>query len=193
VLVSQCAVGYYGDRGEAMVDESTPPAEDWTGQLCLDWENAALAAADSGIRVAVLRSAPVLDPDGGLLKQLLLPFKLGVGGPLAGGRQYMPWIHRDDDVGLILWALERAEVEGPLNAAAPGAVTNREFSKVLGKVLGRPAVMPVPRLALVALRGEELADQVLGSIRVVPRKALDLGYTFRFAELERALRDLLRR
>ena len=120
VLVSQCAVGYYGDRGEAMVDESTPPAEDWTGQLCLDWENAALAAADSGIRVAVLRSAPVLDPDGGLLKQLLLPFKLGVGGPLAGGRQYMPWIHRDDDVGLILWALERAEVEGPLNAAAPG-------------------------------------------------------------------------
>ena len=193
VLVSQCAVGYYGDRGEAMVDESTPPAEDWTGQLCLDWENAALTAADSGIRVAVLRSAPVLDPDGGLLKQLLLPFKLGVGGPLAGGRQYMPWIHRDDDVGLILWALERAEVEGPLNAAAPGAVTNREFSKVLGKVLGRPAVMPVPRLALVALRGEELADQVLGSIRVVPRRALDLGYTFRFAELERALRDLLRR
>ena len=193
VLVSQCAVGYYGDRGEAMVDESTPPAEDWTGQLCFDWENAALAAADSGIRVAVLRSAPVLDPDGGLLKQLLLPFKLGVGGPLAGGRQYMPWIHRDDDVGLILWALERAEVEGPLNAAAPGAVTNREFSKVLGKVLGRPAVMPVPRLALVALRGEELADQVLGSIRVVPRRALDLGYTFRFAELERALRDLLRR
>ena len=174
VLVSQCAVGYYGDRGAAMVDESTPPAEDWTGQLCSDWENAALAAADSGIRVAVLRSAPVLDPDGGLLKQLLLPFKLGVGGPLAGGRQYMPWIHRDD-------------------AAAPGAVTNREFSKALGKVLGRPAVMPVPRLALVALRGEELADQVLGSIRVVPRRALDLGYTFRFAELERALRDLLRR
>ncbi len=143
--------------------------------------------------MAVLRSAPVLDPDGGLLKQLLLPFKLGVGGPLAGGRQYMPWIHRDDDVGLILWALERAEVEGPLNAAAPGAVTNREFSKELGKVLGRPAFMPVPRLALVALRGEELADQVLGSIRVVPRRALDLGYAFRFAELEPALRDLLRR
>jgi hypothetical protein len=145
------------------------------------------------MRVVILRTGLVLDKDSGLVKELLLPFKLGVGGPLAGGAQYMPWIHRDDDVGLILWALERAEVEGPLNAAAPGAVTNREFSKVLGKVLGRPAVMPVPRLALVALRGEELADQVLGSIRVVPGRALDLGYTFRFAELERALRDLLRR
>jgi uncharacterized protein len=191
-LVSQCAVGYYGDRGEAVVDESTPPAEDWTGQLCVDWQNAARAAADSGVRVAVLRSAPVLDPGGGLLKQLLLPFKLGVGGPLAGGRQYMPWIHRDDEVGMILWALDHGEVEGALNAAAPNPVTNREFSKRLGKVLGRPAVMPVPRLALVAMRGEELTEQVLGSIRVIPRRALDLGYVFPFPEIEPALRDLLR-
>jgi uncharacterized protein len=193
VLVSQCAVGYYGERGEAMVDESTPPGEDWTARLCREWQDEALAAAGSGVRVAVLRSAPVLDPDGGLLKQLLLPFRLGVGGPLAGGHQYMPWIHRDDQAGLVLWALDNNAVEGALNAGAPNPVTNREFSKRLGKVLGRPAVMPVPRLVVVAMRGEELTDQVLASIRVIPRRALDLGYRFRFGELEPALRDLLGR
>jgi uncharacterized protein (TIGR01777 family) len=193
VLVSQCAIGYYGERGEAVVDESTPAAEDWTGQLCLDWQNEALAAADSDVRVAVLRSAPVLDPEGGMLKQLLLPFKLGVGGPLAGGRQWMAWIHREDEVGLILWALDDGAVEGPLNAAAPNPVSNRDFSKSLGRALGRPAVMPVPRFAVVAMRGEELTDQVLSSIRVIPRRALDLGYGFRFAELEPGLRDLLGR
>lgn len=193
VLVSQCAIGYYGEHGEAVVDESTPAAEDWTGQLCLDWQNEALAPADSDVRVAVLRSAPVLDPEGGMLKQLLLPFKLGVGGPLAGGRQWMAWIHRDDEVGLILWALDDGAVEGPLNAAAPNPVSNRDFSKSLGRALGRPAVMPVPRFAVVAMRGEELTDQVLSSIRVIPRRALDLGYGFRFAELEPGLRDLLGR
>jgi uncharacterized protein len=191
-LISQCAVGYYGDRGDAMVDESMPAAESWTGQLCVDWQNEALRAADSGVRVTVLRTAPVLDADGGLLKQLLLPFRLGVGGPLAGGRQYMPWIHRDDEVGLVVWALGGREVEGPLNAAAPNPVTNREFSRVLGRALGRPAIMPVPRMALVAMRGEELTDQILGSIRAIPRRPLDLGYAFRFPELEPALRDLLR-
>jgi len=193
VLVSQCAVGYYGERGEAMVDESTPPGEDWTARLCRDWQDEALAAAGSGVRVTVLRSAPVLDPDGGLLKQLLLPFRLGVGGPLAGGHQYMPWIHRDDQAGLIVWALDNNAVEGALNAGSPNPVTNREFSKTLGTVLGRPAVMPVPRLVVVAMRGEELTDQVLASIRVIPRRALDLGYRFRFGELEPALRDLLGR
>jgi uncharacterized protein len=193
VLVSQCAIGYYCERGDAIVDESTPPAEDWTGQLCHDWQNEALAAAESGVRVTVLRSAPVLDPEGGMLKQLLLPFKLGVGGPLAGGRQYMAWIHRDDEVGLILWALGDDALEGPVNAAAPNPVTNREFSRSLGKALGRPAFMPVPRFAVVAMRGEELTDQVLSSIRVMPRRALDLGYAFRFPELEPALRDLLGR
>lgn len=193
VLVSQCAVGRYGERGEALVDESTPPATDWTGQLCADWEEEAMAAGRGGVRVAVLRSAPILDPNGGLLKQLRTPFKLGVGGPLAGGRQYMPWIHRDDEVGLVLWALDVAEVRGPLNAAAPNPVTNREFSKALGRALRRPAVIPAPRAAVVAMRGEELTDQILASIRVVPRRALDLGYRFRFPEIDGALRDLLRR
>ena len=192
-LVSQCAVGYYGDRGEAIVDESTPPASDWTGQLCADWEAAALEAATKDIRVAVMRSAPVLDPEGGLLKQLLLPFKLGLGGPLAGGRQYMPLIHRDDEVALLCWALDDERVDGALNASAPNPVTNREFTKALGRVLRRPTVTPVPRAALVAMRGEELADQILGSLRVMPRRALDLGFAFRFPEVEPALRDLLSR
>jgi uncharacterized protein (TIGR01777 family) len=191
VLVSQNAVGYYGDRGEAIVDESTPHADDWVGQMCADWEAAALAAADSGVRVTVLRSGLVLDPDGGLLKQLMLPFKLGVGGPLAGGRQYMPWIHRDDEVGIILWALGEERSAGPLNATGPNPVTNREFSKTLGKVLRRPAIAPIPRLALVAMRGQELTEQIMASLRVIPRRAQDLGYAFRFTELEPALRDLL--
>jgi uncharacterized protein len=192
VLVSQCAVGRYGDRGEALVDESTPPADDWTGRLCADWEAAALDAASEGLRVAVLRSAPVLDPEGGLLKQLLLPFRLGVGGPLAGGAQYMPWIHRDDEAALFLWALDSDEISGAINASAPNPVTNREFSKTLGRVLRRPAIAPVPRAALVAMRGEELTEQILGSLRVVPRRALDAGFSFRFAEIEPALRNLLR-
>jgi uncharacterized protein len=193
VLVSQCAVGRYGERGEALVDESTPPATDWTAQLCVDWEEEALAAERGGVRVAVLRSAPVLDTEGGLLKQLMTPFKLGVGGPLAGGRQYMPWIHRDDEVGLALWALDSPQMKGPLNAAAPNPVTNREFSKSLGRAVRRPAIIPAPRAAVVAMRGEELTDQILASIRVVPRRALDLGYQFRFPEIDGALRDLVRR
>jgi uncharacterized protein (TIGR01777 family) len=190
-LVSQCAVGYYGERGDAIVDESTPPGSDFLARLCADWEAAAREAERAGVRVAVLRSGPLLDPDGGLLKQLLLPFKLGVGGPLAGGRQYMPWIHRDEETSMLLWAADTEEVSGSLNACAPNPVTNREFSRTLGRVLGRPAVVPAPKLAVAALRGSELADAVVASLRVIPRRALDLGYEFRFPELEPALRDLL--
>jgi hypothetical protein len=126
-----------------------------------------------------------------LLKQLLPVFKLGLGGPLAGGRQYMPVIHRDDEVALILWALGTPEATGSLNATLPNPVTNREFSKALGTALGRPAVLPAPKFALTAMRGPELTEQILGSIRAVPRRALDLGYGFRFAEVEPALRDLV--
>ena len=193
VLVSQCAVGYYGDRGEAIVDESTPAAEDWVGTMCAEWEQAALAASRPGLRVAVLRSAPVLDPAGGLLKQLVPIFKLGVGGPLAGGRFYMPWIHRDDMVGMVLWALDSEDVSGSLNATSPNPVTNRELSKRLGAALRRPAAIPAPRFAIAALRGEELTGQITASMRVVPRRALDLGYEFRFPEIDAALLDLLRR
>jgi uncharacterized protein (TIGR01777 family) len=191
VLVSQCAVGYYGDHGEAIVDESTPPATDWVGRMCAEWEAEALVAQRGDVRTTVMRAAPVLDPDGGLLKQLMPVFKLGFGGPLAGGDFYMPWIHRDDMVGLILWALGDEEVSGPVNAVGPTPATNREFTKALGAAVHRPTFMPVPRFALTAMRGEELTGQILGSIRAVPRRALDLGYPFRFRELEPALRDLV--
>jgi uncharacterized protein len=190
-LVSQAAIGIYGDRGEAMVDESTPPADGFLPQVVVDWENEARRAEGSGVRVAIFRTGLVLDPDGGLLKQLGLPFKLGVGGPLAGGDFYMPWIHRDDEVGLILWALDNPEVSGTLNATAPNPVTNREFSKALGKALHRPSFMPVPRLALTAMRGEELTEQIVGSYRVIPRRATDLGYVFRFDRVDAALADLV--
>ena len=141
-LVSQAAIGYYGDRGDAIVDESTPPPQGFLPQIVVEWENEALKAERGGVRVVIFRTGLILDPEGGLLKQLLLPFKLGVGGPLAGGDQYMPWIHLDDEVGLILWALDNAQVSGVLNATAPNPVTNREFSKALGRALHRPAVVP---------------------------------------------------
>ncbi|MGI9021076.1 MAG: TIGR01777 family oxidoreductase [Solirubrobacterales bacterium] len=192
VLVSQAAVGYYADHGDAIVDESTAAGPEWLSQLVVEWEEQARGAEASGVRVAILRTGLYLDPDGGLLKQLLPVFKLGVGGPLSSGRQYMPWIHRDDEVGLILWALENPEVTGTLNASAPNPVTNREFSKQLGRVLRRPSLIPAPKLAVAALRGHELTDSILASLRVVPRRALDLGYGFRWPELEPALRDLLR-
>ena len=190
-LVSQSAVGYYGDRGDAIVDEDTPPGSSFDARLCVEWEAEARAAEKAGVRVAITRSAPVLDKRGGLLKQLLLPFRLGVGGPIAGGKQYMAWIHTDDEVRILLWALDREQVSGPINASAPNPVMNREFSRALGRILSRPAVAPVPKLALRAMFGSELADAVTSSLRVVPRRALDLGFEFRYPEIEAALRALL--
>jgi uncharacterized protein len=192
-LVSQAAVGYYGDRGETIIDESTPPGSEWLSTLVVEWEEAARVAEQAGVRVVVLRTGLYLDPTGGLLKQLLPIFKLGAGGPLGGGDQYMPWIHRDDEVALLIWAATNPEVSDTLNATAPNPVTNREFSKTLGRVLRRPAVAPAPKLALRLMRGDELTEAILSSLRVAPRRALDLGYEFRFTELEPALRDLLGR
>lgn len=193
MLVSQSAVGYYGDRGEAVVDESTGPGSTFDAGVCVAWEAAAGEAEKVGVRVVVLRSGLVLDPEHGLLKQLLLPFKLGVGGPLAGGGQYMPWIHVADEVRLLLWALDTDRASGTYNATAPNPVKNREFSKTLGRVLGRPAVVPVPKLVLRARFGGELGEVTTGGQRTVPRRALDAGFEFRYPELEPALRDLLRR
>src|SRR5918996_1061536 len=171
VLVSQSAVGYYGDRGDAIVDEETQPGAGFDSQVCIDWEAEAREAENAGLRVVVTRSGLVLDPRGGLLKRLLLPFKLGLGGPIAGGDQYMSWIHIDDEVRLLLWALDDERVSGPINSTAPEPVTNRELSHTLGRVLGRPAVMPVPKLALTLMRGGELADAASGGQRVIPRRA----------------------
>jgi uncharacterized protein len=187
-LVSQSAVGYYGDRGDAVVDEDTPAGSSFDAEVCADWEAAAREAENAGLRVALTRSAPVLDKRGGLLKQMLLPFKLGIGGPIAGGNQYLPWIHTDDEVRILLWALDDERVSGAINSTAPEPVTNREFARSLGRVLSRPAVVPVPKLALAVLFGGELAEVVSGGQRAIPRRALDLGFEFRYPALEPALR-----
>ena len=192
VFVGQSAIGYYGDRGDEIVDEESDPGEGFTAEVPIDWEAAEREAEGIFDRVVIFRTGLVLSRDGGLLKQLLLPFKLGVGGPIAGGDQYMSWIQIEDVVGLLLWALDDHRVWGVINATAPNPATNREFSKALGRALHRPAFMPVPKFAVAALRGGELADAVAGGARVMPRRALDLGYEFRHPGLDEALRSALR-
>ncbi len=189
VFIAQSAIGYYGDRGAKMLDEESRPGEGFGAELPVEWEATQREAEKHVGRLAILRTGLVLDKDHGLLKQLLPPFKLGVGGPLAGGDQYMSWIHLDDEVGLILWALDTEAATGVINATAPNPVTNTEFSKALGAAVNRPAFMPAPKLAVIALRGRELAEMVTGSTRVMPRRALDLGYAFRFPDVGPAIED----
>ncbi|MDQ3729020.1 MAG: TIGR01777 family oxidoreductase [Actinomycetota bacterium] len=193
-LVSGAAVGIYGlECGDAILDEDRPAGSDFLAQVVVEWEAEAKQAEKGDIRVATIRTGLVLDPDSGLLKQLLPVFKLGGGGPLAGGDQYMPWIHIDDEVSMILWALDDPRVTGAVNASAPNPARNRDFSKQLGKVLKRPAIFPAPKFAVTALRGGEVADFVTASLRAVPRRPLDGGFVFRHPDLEPALRDLLDR
>ena len=192
VFVGQSAIGYYGDRGAQVVDEESGPGEGFAAEVPIDWEAAEREAEGIFDRVVIFRTGLVLSKNGGLLKQLLLPFKLGVGGPIAGGDQYMSWVHIEDVVGLFLWALDDHRVWGVINGTAPNPVTNRELSKALGRALHRPAFMPIPKFAVAALRGGELADTVAGGARVMPRRALDLGYEFRHPELDEAMRSALR-
>jgi uncharacterized protein (TIGR01777 family) len=191
VLVSQSAVGFYGDRGDAILDEESGPGESFDSLVVQEWEKAAREVERSGVRLAILRSGPVLDAGGGMLRELLTPFKLGLGGPLAGGAQYLSWVHVDDEIGMLLWALDEARVSGVVNATSPNPATNHDFSKALGRALGRPAVMPVPGLVLDLKFGREFGKVLRGGQRVMPRRALDLGYEFRHPELDEALRDLL--
>lgn len=191
VLVNQAAIGYYGDRGEAIVDESAGPGESFDSEVVQEWEAAAREVEASGVRLVIVRSGHVLDASEGLLAELLTPFKLGVGGPLAGGRQYMSWIHIDDEVGILVWALDNPEVSGVVNATAPNPVTNRELSQALGRVLNRPAVVPVPGLVLDLKFGTEFGQILRGGQRVMPRRALDLGYEFRYTDIDAALKSLV--
>jgi uncharacterized protein (TIGR01777 family) len=191
VLVSQSAIGYYGDRGEAIVDESTASGEGFDAEVVREWEKAAHEVESAGVRLVIVRTGHVLDPSDGLLGQLMTPFKLGVGGPIAGGGQYMSWIHIDDEVGILLWALDNDKVNGIVNSTAPNPVTNRKLSKAIGKALNRPAIIPVPGLALNLMFGSEFAQVLKGGQRVIPRRALDLGYEFRHPDLDEALADLL--
>jgi hypothetical protein len=191
-LVSSSAVGYYGKHGDERVPESTPPGDDFLAGVCVAWEREALRAADLGLRVVVVRTGIVLAAEGGALATMLPFFRLGAGGPVAGGRQYMPWIHLDDLVGLYLAALDEPSWSGPVNGSAPEPATNKAFSKVLGRVLKRPVFAPVPRFGVQLLYGE-MAEVVAEGQRAVPERPLELGFRFRHAELEPALRDALAR
>ncbi|MFN8112130.1 MAG: TIGR01777 family oxidoreductase [Solirubrobacterales bacterium] len=191
VLVSQSAVGYYGDRGDQVVDESVGAGSSFDAQVCVAWEAAAEEAAKGGVRLVITRTGLLLTRDAGLLDELLLPFKLGVGGPVAGGRNYMPWISLDDEVGLMLWVLDTESASGVYNASAPNPVTNREFSKALGRALHRPAVMPVPKLAVKLRLGAELGEVATGGQRAIPKRAQEEGYAFRHPEIDGALADAL--
>ncbi|HYP56096.1 MAG TPA: TIGR01777 family oxidoreductase [Solirubrobacterales bacterium] len=191
VMVSQAAIGYYGDRGDEAVDEASPPGEGFDSEVVREWEKAAHEVEGSGVRLVVVRTGHVLDARGGMLGRMLPPFKMGVGGPLAGGDQYVSWIHLADEVGILLWALDNDEVRGTINATAPEPVTNKEFSQAMGRALGRPAVIPVPGLTLDLMFGREFGKVLRGGQRVLPRRALELGYEFKYDDAEKALRSLL--
>ncbi len=195
-LVSASAIGYYGPRGNEEVTEDSPPGTDFMASVCVDWEAAAKVAESAGARVTMIRTGIVHDPLGGALMPLKIPFKLGVGGPVGmalnpkdWGKQYWSWIHHADEIGIILLALDNADANGPINATAPNPVTNKEFAKAFGKALKRPAFAPVPAIALRLLLGE-VADVITTGARVQPKKALALGYQFRYPEIEAALKDI---
>lgn len=188
VLISQSGAGWYGHRGDEPLDESAPAGDDFLAQLSADWEAEARRGEELGVRVVVNRTGMVLSDSGGALEKMLPFFKAGIGGPVAGGRQYVPWVHLDDVVGAILFELDTDEASGPVNVTAPEPATNRELSKALGRVLRRPAFAPVPALAVRALYGE-MADIVSTGQRAIPARLTELGYLFRQPELEVALRD----
>jgi uncharacterized protein (TIGR01777 family) len=191
VLVSQSGVGHYGDRGEEVVDESDGPGDSFDAQVTVAWEAAAHELDASGVRIVVVRTGQVLAREGGMLQEMLPPFKLGVGGPLAGGEQYLAWIHIDDEVGILLWALDNENVSGTINATAPNPATNKEFSKALGRALNRPAIMPVPGLVLDLKFGKEFGQVLRGGQRAIPKRTQELGYEFKYPDLDEALKDVV--
>ncbi len=187
ILVSASAIGYYGNQVERESTESAPAGDDFLARLCVDWE---AESHDAGVRTVNVRTGIVMAKAGGALPRLLLPFRLGLGGPIGFGRAWWSWIHIDDAVGVILHALEHAHVEGALNLTAPNPVRNRDFSRALGRAVKRPALMPVPPLALKLMLGEG-ASVLLASQRILPTRTLDLGYRFKFTDIDAALQDLV--
>lgn len=187
LLVSASAIGYYGSRGEEVLTESSAPGVDFLSRVAVEWEREADRFKG---RLVKPRISVVLGRDGGALKKMLLPFRLGIGGQIGGGRQWMSWIHIDDLIALILFAIENPSVQGVLNASSPEPVTNAEFTRELAHAVHRPAIIPIPRFALETMFGE-MSQMVLASERVVPRAALDAGFSFRFPKIGEALRDLL--
>jgi len=190
-LISASAVGYYGDRGDELLTEDVPPGTSFLSKVCQDWEREAQRAEELGLRVVRLRFGIVLGPGGGALQTMLPLFKLGLGGPLGSGRQWWSWVHLDDVVGLITFALENEALIGAVNATAPNPVRQGEFARTLGRVLRRPAVLPAPAFALRLALGE-FAGELLASTRAIPQKAQEMGYRFQYSELEGALQQILR-
>jgi uncharacterized protein len=192
VLISVAGTGYYGDRGDEVLTETSKPGSGFLATLSQEWESAALAAEPLGVRTVVPRFGVILGRDGGMLPRILTPFRLGVGGRLGNGRQYFPWIHLSDAIGILLHVATRETVRGPVNGVAPEPVTNAEFTAALGKTLGRPVVMGVPAFALKLALGEMAEELLLASQRVSPIRALEARYEFKFPLLVPALADLLR-
>lgn len=191
VFVGASAIGYYGDRGDEVLTEESGLGEGFLTEVCRDWEAAAAGLTDTGIRTALLRIGIVLSPTGGALKKMLLPFQFGLGGVIGTGTQYMSCIALDDVIGVIQHAITNDEVSGPINAVCPEAVTNREYTRTLGRVLGRPTLFPVPAFAARLAFGEMADTLLLASTRVEPRVLMRTGYAFRYPSLESALRHVL--
>jgi uncharacterized protein (TIGR01777 family) len=189
-LVCASAVGWYGARGDEELAEDEPAGPDFLAGVVVAWEREADRAAELGLRVVKVRTGVVLERDGGALSKMLPAFRLGVGGPVAGGEQYMPWIHLDDIVGIYLAAIDGEDWSGPVNASAPEPVTNKAFTRALGRALHRPTLLPVPALGIKLLYGD-MAEMVVNGQRAVPRRALELGYRFQHPDLDEALRSAL--
>ena len=193
VLITASAIGYYGDRGEETLTEESGPGTNFLAGLCRQWEAATGAAAQAGIRTVQVRIGVMLSTKGGALPKMLTPFKLGLGGRIGSGRQYLSWISIDDVVGAILYALNAGQVRGPVNATAPNPATNSEFTRSLAEVLHRPAIFPMPTFAVRALFGQMGDELLLASARVLPSKLQVSGYQFRRPELKTALMSLLKK
>lgn len=187
VFVSASAVGYYGSLGDEIIGEDTPPGSDFLARVCMQWEVEAERASSARTRVACLRTGLVLAKDGGALPRMLPPFKLGLGGPVGSGRQYWPWIHRQDWIELVRWIIGTPSASGPINASAPNPTTSREFARALGRALHRPAFAPAPAFALRLLLGEMADALLLAGQRAVPAKATRLGFRFAYSQLDDAL------
>ena len=190
VLVSGSAMGYYGNQGDQRVTEDTPPHDEFAHRLCAQWEAAAKPIEAMGVRLAILRIGLVLGPDGGTLQKMLPPFKLGLGGRFGDGKQFMPWIHRDDLVNAILFLLSDDALSGPFNGSAPHPVTNAEFTRTLAKTLHRPAVLPVPACVLKAGLGE-MSQLLLTGADMRPERLIEAGFTFTYPTLDEALQAIL--
>lgn len=192
VLVNQSAVGYYGNVPFIPVEEDHPPGNDFLSHVAVLWESEAHKATELGVRVVTPRTGVVLSTQGGALPRMLLPFKLYIGGPLGSGAQWFPWIHLDDEIGAMMFAIENEKLEGAVNFAAPGSVTMKEFCAALGKAMHRPSWAPVPGFVLKVILGEMAGPLLLSGQRVVPRKLVDAGYRFRFPTVHEALQDVLK-